>query len=125
MDFVSDSMTDGRVIRVLAVVDNFSKACPAMEVDLSISGSRVGRVLDRAIAEWGKPAVITVDNGPGFTSKAMDAWAYERGIQLNFVRPGNPVEKHVRRASTDGSEGNAPTSTASPASSASSPTTTS
>jgi putative transposase len=92
MDFVSDSLVDGRSLRTFNVVDDCTRLCVAIEVDLSISGERVGRVLDRAAARHGWPEVIVMDNGPEFTSKALDQWAYERGIQLYFIQPGKPVQ---------------------------------
>lgn len=92
MDFVSDSLHNGRAIRVLNVIDDCTRLCVAMEVAHSISGERVGRVLDRAAAKHGWPEAIVVDNGPEFTSKALDQWAWQRGIKLHFIRPGKPVE---------------------------------
>ena len=92
MDFMSDSLATGRRFRTLNVVDDYSRECLAIEVDTSISGQRVTRVLDRIIELRGKPECLVTDNGPEFTSRAMDAWAYERGIQLNFIRPGKPTE---------------------------------
>ncbi len=92
MDFVSDSLHNGRSIRVLNVIDDCTRVCVAMEVAHSISGERVGRTLDRAAAKYGWPESIVVDNGPEFTSKALDLWAWERGIQLHFITPGRPVE---------------------------------
>jgi putative transposase len=92
MDFTTDSLMDGRALRTLNVVDDYSRVCVAIEVDTSIGGARVGRVLDRAGAHYGWPERIVCDNGPEFTSRALDQWAYERGIQLHFIRPGRPVE---------------------------------
>lgn len=92
MDFVSDSLIDGRSIRVLNVVDDCTRTCVALEVDLSISGERVGRVLDRAAARHGWPEVVVTDNGPEFTSKALDQWAWQRGIRHHFIQPGKPVQ---------------------------------
>lgn len=92
MDFMSDSLATGRCFRTLNVVDDFTRECVAIEVDTSISGERVTRVLDRVIEQRGKPRVLIVDNGPEFTSRALDAWAYRHGIQLDFIRPGKPVE---------------------------------
>ena len=63
-----------------------------MEFDLALPAGRVTRVLDRAIAAYGKPTRIRTDNGPEFTSKAFDAWAYAHGIEHQFTRPGKPVE---------------------------------
>jgi len=92
MDFASDSTIAGRRFRVLAIVDDYSRECPAIEVDSSIPGARVVGVLERLAETRGLPEVITVDNGPEFASKTMDEWAYRRGIRLNFIRPGKPVE---------------------------------
>ena len=92
MDFTSDSLMDGRTIRTFNVVDDYSRLCVAIEVDTSIGGARVGRVLDRAGARYGWPKVIVCDNGPEFTGRALDQWAFERGIRLHFIQPGKPVQ---------------------------------
>ncbi len=92
MDFVSDSIVTGRRFRALTIVDNYSRECPAIEVDTSLAGLRVVKVLERLSETRGLPEVITVDNGPEFTGKALDEWAYRKGIKLNFIRPGKPVE---------------------------------
>ena len=92
MDFVSDQLSDGRTIRVHTIVDEFTKLCPALEVDTSLSGLRVSRTLDRAIELYGKPKLLVMDNGPEFTSKALDQWAYARGVQLHWIAPGKPTQ---------------------------------
>ena len=92
MDFVADSTVTGRRFRALTIVDDYSRECPAIEVDTSLSGVRVVGVLERLAETRGLPEVITVDNGPEFAGKALDEWAYRRGIKLNFIRPGKPVE---------------------------------
>jgi putative transposase len=92
MDFVSDSIVTGRRFRALTVVDDFSRECPAIEVDSSLGGRRVVGVLDRITEARGLPEVITVDNGPEFLGRALDEWAYRRGVKLNFIRPGKPIE---------------------------------
>jgi putative transposase len=92
MDFTEDWLAEGRRFRALIVVDDFTRTCPAIEVDTSLSGTRVSLVLDRSIAAHGKPGIIVVDNGPEFSGKALDAWAYQRGVQLQFIRPGKPIE---------------------------------
>lgn len=92
MDFVSDSLYSGRRFRVLTVVDNFSRECPVLEVDHSLTGQRVTRVLDRIALTRGLPEVITVDNGPEFISKALDRWAYENSVKLRFIQPGKPTQ---------------------------------
>lgn len=92
MDFVSDALADGRKIRCLTIVDAFTRECPAIEVDTSLPGERVARVLDRVVAARGAPTAITVDNGPELAGKALDAWAYRHGVTLDFITPGKPVE---------------------------------
>ena len=92
MDFVSDSLCTGRRFRALAVLDDFSRECLAIEVDTSIGGARVVSILEHLAELRGLPEVITVDNGPEFTSKVMDEWAYRNGVKLNFIRPGKPIE---------------------------------
>ncbi len=92
MDFVCDSTSTGRRFRALAIVDDYSRECPALEVDSSIPGARVVDVLDRLAEMRGLPEVITMDNGPEFASRTLDEWAYRRGVKLNFIRPGKPVE---------------------------------
>jgi putative transposase len=92
MDFVSDSIVTGRRFRALAIVDDFSRECPAIEVDTSLGGSRVVTVLDRLAQTRGLPEIITTDNGPEFAGKALDEWAYRKGVKLNFIRPGKPIE---------------------------------
>jgi putative transposase len=92
MDFVSDSLATGRRFRALAIVDDFSRECPAIEVDTSLGGTRVVEVLERLSEMRGLPEMITVDNGPEFTGRALHEWAYRREVKLNFIRPGKPVE---------------------------------
>ena len=92
MDFMSDVLADGRRLRTLNIVDDATRECLAIEVDTSISGRRVARVLDEVGHQRGLPERIVVDNGPEFTSKALDQWAYERGVELRFIRPGRPTE---------------------------------
>lgn len=92
MDFVSDSIVGGRKFRVLTVIDQFTRECLWLEVDTSLPSARVIRVLNQLIELRGKPEVITTDNGPEFTSMAMDRWAYERGINLHFIEPGRPMQ---------------------------------
>lgn len=92
MDFVSDNLYNGRRFRVLTIVDDFSRECPGLEADHSLTGKRVTRVLDRIALFRGLPKVITVDNGPEFISKALDLWAYENKVKLRFIQPGKPVQ---------------------------------
>lgn len=92
MDFVLDGTAGGRSFRTLNVVDRFTRECLVIEVDTSITGQRVVAVLALLVAMRGKPQSIRVDNGPEFISKALDAWAFEQGIALHFIRPGKPTE---------------------------------
>ena len=92
MDFTTDTLADGRNFRTLNIVDDFTRECVAIEVDRSLPGLRVTRVLDRLHATVGLPRTIVVDNGPEFAGRALDAWAYARGITLRFIRPGKPIE---------------------------------
>jgi putative transposase len=92
MDFVSDSLASGRSFRALNIVDDYTRECLAIEVDTSLPGERVVRVLDRLIESGRKPEMIVVDNGPEFTSKALDAWATRNKVQLRFIDPGKPMQ---------------------------------
>ncbi len=92
MDFMSDCLYNGRRIRILTVVDDYTRECLAIEVDTSINGVRVTNILNRIAYMRSLPEIITIDNGPEFAGKAMDAWAYQRGVKLNFIRPGKPME---------------------------------
>ena len=92
MDFVQDRLISGRKIRTLTIVDTFSRECPALEVDTSLGGRRVVRVLERLAERHGAPEAITIDNGTEFDSKVMDEWAFKRKVRLAFIRPGKPNE---------------------------------
>ena len=92
MDFLQDALRDGRRFRALPIIDTFTKECFWIEVDTSIGGKRVAQVLSWISAVHGLPEQIVVDNGPEFISNALDAWAYERGVKLQFIRPGKPVD---------------------------------
>jgi len=92
IDFVSDALANGRAIRALTVLDDFTKESPAIEVDTSLSGHRVTRVLDRVIEKRGLPNGVRLDNGPEFTSRCFIAWAEQRGIPLIYIQPGKPVQ---------------------------------
>jgi len=92
MDFVSDCVSTGKVIRMLTIVDDCTRECPAIEVDTSLGGLRVRRVLDRLASERGLPEAIVVDNGPEFRGRALAAWSEERGVRLEFIQPGKPAQ---------------------------------
>ena len=92
MDCVHDALADGRPFRILTVVDHWSRQSPLLEVASRMSGSTVGQALDRVLGEGPNPRSITVDHGTEFQSRALEDWAYRRGVQLDFIRPGKPVE---------------------------------
>ena len=92
MDFMTDSLVDGRKFRLLTIVDNFSRVSPAIEVDFSLTGQRVVEALEHLRNCYGLPKSIRVDNGTEFASKVVDEWAYRKGIKLEFSRPGKPMD---------------------------------
>lgn len=93
MDFVHDQLFNGRRFKCFNIVDDFSKECIAIFADTSITGDRVTRILDELKFKRGSlPKIIVSDNGPEFTSKAMDQWAYNNNVQIQFIRPGKPNE---------------------------------
>jgi len=93
MDFMKDALSSGRRLKVLPIIDEYTKKCFKIEVDTSINGVRVVRTLnDIALKEEGLPEIIIVDNGPEFIGRAVDEWAYKRGVKLFFITPGKPVE---------------------------------
>lgn len=92
MDLVLQRLPDGRWMRVLTVVDQFTRECLCLHADTALSGEKVAAALDKVVALRGAPESITVDNGTEFASKAMDLWAYTNGVHLDFIRPGRPVE---------------------------------
>jgi putative transposase len=92
MDFMLDSLLDGRRFRVLTVVDIFSRLSPIIEADRSLNGTKVVAALKRATRRHSCPEVIQVDNGSEFRSQVLDAWAFEHHVKLDFIRPGKPVD---------------------------------
>ena len=92
MDFMRDTLADGRVFRLLTVVDDFTRECPVIEIDTSLPAERVVPVLERLASSRSLPRTIVVDNGAEFTGRVLEAWAHDRGVALQFIRPGKPVE---------------------------------
>jgi transposase InsO family protein len=90
MDFVFDRTADARVLKCLTIVDDATHESVGIEVERAISGTGVTRVLDRLGVIRGLPKTIRTDNGKEFCSKAMVAWAHERGVQLRLIEPGKP-----------------------------------
>ena len=92
LDFVADELVSGRRFRVLTVIDIHSRECLALKAGFSLTAQIVTAQLEEIIAERGVPVALTQDNGTEFTSRHYDAWAFSAGIQLDFIRPGRPVE---------------------------------
>jgi putative transposase len=96
LDFVHDRLANGRAVRVLGVVDTFTRECLALEVDTSFASPRVTRVLDAIIAERGRPQRLRMDNGSELTSRHFLSWGVDWKLQLAYIQPGKPVENaHV------------------------------
>jgi putative transposase len=92
VDFVSDTLSSGRTFRCFAVVDEFSRECLALRVASSIPAVHVIEVLEQLRELRGLPDRIICDNGPEFTSRAFDAWAYSRDVKIEYIQPGKPVQ---------------------------------
>jgi putative transposase len=92
LDFVHDAVACGRAIRVLSVVDAYTRECLALEVDTSFASRRVTRVLEAIVVERGLPQAIRCDNGPELTSRHFLAWCIERQIELVHIQPGKPTQ---------------------------------
>ena len=92
MDFVSDSLANGRRIKCLTVADDFSHECVDIAVDFGISGQYVTRLLDQAALFRGYPATVRTDNGPEFTSRAFMGWTQSHGIRHILIEPGRPMQ---------------------------------
>jgi len=92
MDFIHDRLSDGRGFRTLSLTEAFTRQCLAQEVDLSLNGTRVVRVLERVKQTYGVPQLIRVDNGSEFRSKVVDLWAYANNVKLEFIEPGKPTQ---------------------------------
>ncbi len=96
MDFVHDSLSDGRTFRTFNVVDAYTRECHAIEVDTSLPAARVVRVLDKLVWQHGLPESLRVDNGPEFISMTLHDWAAKHGVKLDFIQPGKPTQNaHV------------------------------
>jgi putative transposase len=89
---VQDTLADGRPFRILTVVDQWSRHSPVLEVGFRMCGTTVGQAFDRALTGVSGPRSITVDHGTEFQSRALEEGAYLRGVPLDFIRPGKPVE---------------------------------
>jgi putative transposase len=94
MDFVTDRLENGRYFRTLTVVEQYTRECPVLATDYSLTAAKVIQALDRAVAQRGHPESITVDNGSEFTCRAMDAWAYQHQIGLYTARQADRERVH-------------------------------
>lgn len=92
LDFVHDRLVTGRRFKCLTMTDPCSKEVPVIEVDTSIGGARVCRILDRVFLTRPLPETLIVDNGPEFAGTALDAWAAQHGVHLHFIQPGKPMQ---------------------------------
>lgn len=92
MDFMHDSLTDGRSYRLFNVIDDFNREGLCIDVDFSLPALRVTRTLDQVIEWRGKPQMIRCDNGPEYVSSVLTLWAENRGIQLEYIQPGKPQQ---------------------------------
>jgi putative transposase len=92
MDFIVDGLATGRMVRILSVVDAYTRECLALEADTSLGSGRVTRVLERLIGEQGRPENVRSDNGPEFTSRRMLAWAEDWKVGLVHIQPGRPMQ---------------------------------
>ena len=92
MDFMADALFDGRRLRLLTIVDNVSRVSPFIGVGFRYRGYDVVAALNLAVAQYGVPECIRLDNGPEFISKEVDLWAYAHGVVLDFSRPGKPTD---------------------------------
>ena len=92
MDFMSDSLSDGRSLRTFNVIDDYNREGLSIEVDLSLPGSRVTRSLDQVIEWRGKPAALRCDNGPEYLSNTLVQWANKKQITLLYIQPGKPTQ---------------------------------
>ncbi|MBX3302176.1 MAG: transposase [Nitrospira sp.] len=100
MDVVPETLSEGRPYRMLTVVDQWSRSSPVIEMGCRMSGEIVSRGLDRVLGNRPGPRSITVDHGTEFQSRALEEWAYRRGVPLDFIRPGKPVENALAAGSS-------------------------
>ena len=92
VDFIHDTLSNGRRLKCLTLVDIYSRECLALVGDISLPGSSVVTILERLRETRGTPKIIVVDNGPEFTGRALGEWALRHDVKLAFIRPGKPIE---------------------------------
>lgn len=98
MDFLHDQLATGQKIRVLTIVDTFSRFSPALDARMNYRGEDVVQTLERVFQDVGYPQSIRVDQGSAFISRDLDLWAYARGVILDFSRPGKPTDNAFAEA---------------------------
>ena len=92
LDYLADSLASGRQFRTLNIIDVYTRECLAIEVDTSLPGARVIRVLEALRSDRGVPQRIVLDNGPELTSRVVDQWAASHAVALDFIEPGKPIQ---------------------------------
>ena len=92
LDFMADTLSSGRKLRTLNVTDDYTRECLAIEVDTSLPGARVVRVLERLVGERGRPRQIRTDNGPEFAGRELDQWCFAQSVEHHFIQPGKPMQ---------------------------------
>lgn len=92
MDFVHDQLATGRKLRILTIVDIWSRWSPGIDPRFSYRGEDVVQTLEKICRETGYPKTIRVDQGSEFISRDLDLWAYQKGVELDFSRPGKPTD---------------------------------
>ena len=92
LDFLHDALASGRKIRLLSIIDVFTREALALEVDTSLPGRRVVWVLDRLLDERERPVQVVLDNGPELISRALEEWAHQHAVTLHFIDPGKPIQ---------------------------------
>jgi len=92
LDFTSDALTDGRRLRTLHVIDDFTREVRGLEVDFSLPAVRVVRLLAQLVAQHGRPATLRCDNGPELISSALSEWCEDQGMVLHWIQPGKPTQ---------------------------------
>lgn len=95
MDFMSDSLYDGRRVKIFNVIEDYNRQALAIEADTSMTSKRITEILDRLIEKYGKPVAIRTDNGPEFMSHIFMDWCHRRRIQQQFIQPGKPVQNSL------------------------------
>jgi putative transposase len=92
MDFVHDQLAMGTKLRILTVIDTFSRYVPVVDPRLAYRGADVVATLERVCKDMGYPSAIRVDQGSEFVSRDLDLWAYQNNVTLDFSRPGKPTD---------------------------------